>query len=605
MRFSYYFIAVIILALFYTYLVSDYISGFKSLPSPLFGGDYYFQLGAIHHMYESSIPEWFKSSNMLGQLPAYLPTYGVVVTIFGKIFSLDPMHAMLDLNYILPFLSVIFVFFFIKSLFNSEKIALLGSMLLVSFTSFPILKYTNFTTVVLVPLFFYSLWLFYKEQNKKNAIILGLMYIIMAFAHTTSFAYSTIMILFLFVLILFEKYLDSKENFSLKNESLKLAPFFAYSFVLGFLVSQIIWFVPIFVYHGHSELGNNIWGTPDVKVFSVGFDIFISNLKSMFFNLSSILSLVISIFSAIGLYLLIKTPRKSKVNTFLLFLFTITFILVYSYFITSTLFDFHLAPTYMFPMYLYPISIIIALFFINKKLLKYKYSNIILILLFILISYNWYTSYNSWMSNRWIINAKQPLSTVYLNLQSYLLKNSNVNDVILSNDELSFVINAISGRKLVISRRSQNDPFMDFDQRELDAALMFYGDNLENKIGLMKKYNIKYIYYDANWFQEYNYNNKHKIINYFDPLMLFYSKNKETILKNNNIKYFVVHGYVDPAIRRKEIRTYNLILISPDNYNLQGYGPWKPDIDPYLTLVWSYKDNNNQVVAALYKVNYP
>lgn len=613
-KISYCLVAVLIMGLFFSFITHNLVSEFKSMPSPLFGGDLYFQLGCIHHMYESSFLDWFKSANMLGQLPAYLPFYGIIVTLFGKLFGLDPMNAMFSLNLILPVAAVLFTFYFLRSLFSSDKIALLGTLFLVNFISFPILKYTDFTAIILVPLFLYSLWLFYKEQNQRNALLLGLMFAVMGLSHTTSFAYSAVIIVSLFIFLIFEKYLQNKETFKVKEETMKLAPFFAYSFILGFLISQIIWFGPIFIYHGHSELGNSIWTMPDVKDFAIGLEILYSNINSMFLNLSSILRAVISISAILGLYFLIRNPVKDKESTFLLFLFIVSFLLIHSYFITSPLFDFHLVPVYMFEMYLAKISVLVALLFIRDRVLTHKYSTIAFALLIILVFYGWQTSYDKWMTNPYFEGAKYSLSELagagafyvdYSELQNYLLENSDVNDVILSNNELSFAINALSGRKLVVSRRSQNDPFMDFDQRELDAAIIFYGNNLETRLNLLKKYNVKYLYYDAYWFDnlEYIYDEQEQIIGYSDPFMFIASEENENALQQNGIYYFKQYGYIDPAMRDEKIRKYDLLLVSPYNYDLYGYGPWKQDLDPYLIPVWHY-EMQGQITAVLYEVDY-
>jgi len=607
-KISYYFLIAILLGLFHTYIISILLSSFQSLPSPLFGGDYYFQLGAIHHMYETSILEWFQSANILGTLPAYLPLYGIVVTIFGKIFSLSPIDAMFDLNYILPVLSTIIVFSFLKSLFNSNKTSLLGSMLFVSFLNFPILKYTDFTSIILIPLFFYSLWLFYKEQNRKNALALGIIFALMSLAHTTSFAYATILIVAIFPLIILEKYLNSKNikneksEFNIKTELKNIAPFFVYSFVLGFIIAQIIWFNPIFVYHGHSSLGNSIWTRPDFKVPSIAIGLFISHMKALFFNITSPISIVLSLSALVSLYLLIKKPFKNKESIFILFLFVISFLVIYSYFITSPLFDFHLVPSYMFSMFLSKIGILLSLLFFRDKLFSHKYGFYIFVILLIIISYSWYSSYDSWSSNKWFKTGKQPIPDIYLSLQKYLLENTNVNDVVLTNNELSFALNALSGRKLVVSRRSQNDPFMDFDKRELDSTIILYGNNLNEKLKLLKKYNVRYLYYDVNWFSTEYYMENGKITNYMDPMMLLDSKGIENKLDKEGIKYTKYYGWIDPAIRSDNIRKYNLLLISSDNYGGSKFGPWKPEIDKYLVPVWHYSQNGN-IVAALYFFN--
>lgn len=54
-----------LLIIVFLYLAQGYISSMKTLPSPIYGGDYYYQLGQIYHMYESPVSQWFGDSNGL------------------------------------------------------------------------------------------------------------------------------------------------------------------------------------------------------------------------------------------------------------------------------------------------------------------------------------------------------------------------------------------------------------------------------------------------------------------------------------------------------------------------------------------------------------
>jgi hypothetical protein len=264
-------------------------------------------------------------------------------------------------------------------------------------------------------------------------------------------------------------------------------------------------------------------------------------------------------------------------------------------------------PTYSSPMYLYPSLAMVGLIFLrdytSDKPDKKKLALYILGALFLI---NIALTYPSWYDTEANNFGRIEFPKIYLSLQSYLLSNTSANDVFMSNNELSFMINSISGRDLVVSRRSQNDPFVDFDKKQQDASIILYGNNLEKRIELIKKYEIDYFYCEYGW---PHYEFKFKEVDgqtvpydYYDPYMMIYSKSYEDALKTNGIYYRRIFGYIDPAIRSNDIRDFELLLITMDNYDPNGKCYWQSDIDPYLEKVWEYNEDD-QPVAALYKVN--
>ncbi|MBW3016862.1 hypothetical protein KY316_00685, partial [Candidatus Woesearchaeota archaeon] len=61
------------LFIFFTILHFMLVSPLKSLPSPLYGGDYYYQLGATNHVKYGGNP--LSSPNIKGALPVYFVLY--------------------------------------------------------------------------------------------------------------------------------------------------------------------------------------------------------------------------------------------------------------------------------------------------------------------------------------------------------------------------------------------------------------------------------------------------------------------------------------------------------------------------------------------------
>jgi len=204
-------------------------------------------------------------------------------------------------------------------------------------------------------------------------------------------------------------------------------------------------------------------------------------------------------------------------------------------------------------------------------------------------------------TDKWIQVGKQPLSQDILETKKWILSNAGINDIFLSTNELSFALNALTGRKVMITRRSQNSPFLDIDQREADAAIILYGNNSKKRKELLKKYDIKYLYWNNYWIQsEYYFDNQGKITGWFDPIIVKDIKNYRSYFDNYNISYFSLNNWIDPAIKGEKIRKYDLLFVSPQNYR-SFEKPWVEDLDNYLKEVWNFK-YENQTLARIYEI---
>lgn len=591
-------IVLLLLAVVYTFFCMNLVSKFEQgLPSPLFGGDYYYQLGAITHMYGVPITEWADSTNGIGNHPAYFIFYGALVTIFGKLLSFAPMQAMFSFNIIVPAASLIAFYFLFKKLFSDGWVSLLATISAVSLMAFPIFKYTEFTKYVILPLFLYSLYLFFTEQNRNKSIFLGLMYGIMAISHSTAFVFSSLAIAAVFLFLLY----SDKKSFSISLQYLQLKKWFIVAFLIGFIIAQIYWFEPIFVYRGQTPLGSQLWSTEDFSSSTVQFTFLSNTLFDLFLNNGSIFALVSGILTLAGLFFFYKKYKELKSNEIFIFLiFFVSFVLTFSYFITMPLLGTNFVPGYVFDLYLRVAAVGVAMFgLLNIIALAGSSGKYVIPIMFCLFIISTYANYDAWYKGRF--EYYRAIDPQYLSLQEFLIKDG-VHGSVLSSNELSFAVNALSGKDLVASRRAHNDPFVNFDKYQLDAAIMLYGNNLETKKQLFKKYDVKYLYVDGGWPSTEWMIQNGNIVSYSDPLLMFYSLEKEQILSENEIKYLKIKGWVDPSVRGINAKTYDLIIISPENYNWTGKGPWKDDIDPFLNDAWDY-EVNGQLSAALFKVS--
>ncbi len=594
---------LLFLLILYLNSTFNYINYFKEkelLPSPLFGGDYYYQLGQINFMYSNPPEKWFSSSNGIGKLPGYFPAYGILVTLFGKLLGLSPLYAMYYFNFLVIPFSLLFSYFLAKQISKNELIAISFTSLFSLKVPAFIFKYTEFSSIFSYPFFLFSLYYFFDKRNLISSLLLAFSTAFLSLSHGTGFliAFGSLIISALLV------YLKERETPTL-NHSLKL---FGLSFSLAFLFSLLYWFEPIFVYKFSSGLKSYIWSLPDYANLRVGFETLLQILSFYFFNFSSPLGALFSLSVFFLVFKLLSLKISLSLNflkelkekeLFLIASFIPPFFGTFSYLITAPLFDFHILPTYVNSIYLSTIIILISSLNLENLKDKLPYIALILALASLLNAYSLYDENNPLFQyidefeDGGIIEASQEIKAL-----------TSPNSVILSNKELSFAINALTGRKLVISRRAQNDAFIqNFDEIEKDVAIILYGNNLSKRIELIKKYNITHFFYSNLWsFFEFRGNTP------ADPLMIVYREDYEKELKENGVKYVVDYFFLDPAIRGKDVRRFKVIIITPENYDFNGFGIWNSEIDVVLNPLFIKLQNSSitqtPIVNAFYEVNY-
>ncbi len=137
------------------------------------------------------------------------------------------------------------------------------------------------------------------------------------------------------------------------------------------------------------------------------------------------------------------------------------------------------------------------------------------------------------LSNQTIfIMAQSEIDRFHLDVKEWIEKNTDINDVILTSNEVGFALNGLTGRKGINFRRAHSGSYVDVDSRYLDAAIILYGNNSEDIKKLLKKYDVKYVYWEYYWVNsefiiDFTTNN---VMGWYDPLMVLYSPKKEGLL---------------------------------------------------------------------------
>ena len=182
--------ALLFIIILYLILQYNLVSDFKQLPSPIYGGDYYHQLGAVNHVkYGGNAFKNFYS--LLDAIPSYLPLYALIVGNIAKIFSLDGMQAMFTFSYFALAISLILFYLASYKLFKNKTLALISTVLYNSLMLFPMLKYREFAKFMIFPYFFFLLYFLFTEENYKRRIFyafgIGIIYGLGSISHGTLF----------------------------------------------------------------------------------------------------------------------------------------------------------------------------------------------------------------------------------------------------------------------------------------------------------------------------------------------------------------------------------------------------------------------------------
>lgn len=618
------YIALFLIA--FTFALTTYllVSSFKALPCPIFGGDICYQQSVVEHILAGGNP--LKSSSIQNAMPGYLPLYAFLVAVFSIIFGLKAFQGMLFFSVILAFFIPILWAFLFRNFIENDWLAVIGAVFVIlafdNILLMPVLKYTDFTILIMLPLFLISLYRAYSDFNWKNIALLAFFYSILTISHLVVFIGATL------ILGVFSAY----RLYSLRNTDVlkniqaiihKNWVLFVVFCTIAVPILLLYWYEPIFVYHLKFAYDRTHIDTPDVTTFGTQVWFLGTAIQETLISFTDVSTGIRSLFFIFTILLFIKSIRASnKIESqqlqFLTALFFASILATFSYFVTEPLFHINFIPSYLLRITLLPSLTLLGLCLIDKMVITgltstqndlpnasspftaYDIASAGAILFLILIIYS---KANAVHNSDEVFNYAHGILGVRSSLSDYIKANTSVNDVFLSSKEMSFMITSLTGRKLVTNRWvHQNDPYTDMPRRDLDAAIMLYGNNMSKRIELLKKYEVKYLYWDAKWgYYEYQNASATKI-NIIDPLATFDTQDARNELDSNRINYTAMVYWVDPAVRADNIRKFPLLMISSENYRSLEE-PWEPQLNPYLELVWSYKENG-QIIAALYEVNY-
>jgi hypothetical protein len=602
------YILLIFIVLFFCIFNYIYLSKLYQLPGPMYGGDLYYHNGGIINILGGN--NYLVNPQVTGAYSWTPPLYNWLVSGFALLFGLDSLKAILYFSVIIQALSIISIFFIVFSLTKNEYISLIPAVLINIY--FPVLKYTAFAMVLIMPLFVFFLYRYFINKNTVNSLALGIALGVLAISHTNFFI-GAVFVLLLFLLYDFIKILLKKNKKEQKNS---LGHFFINGVLISlpaFLISLISWHVPLFVFHLNLPNLISNFDFYDLSKFSNMIYVTTSLLKNFIFtySFSSLQNMVLTILQVlvlVGIFILIFDKNKTDSKIFWIILFFSSIIATNHHYLSYPLlgtnfFPMRIMESYLVVFYFIFSSIILWIFSIklfSKNKIIAKYAVIFIVIALSLIIFFQNSKYFN--EDQYWVASKNSLDTYHTDLKNWVDSNTNINDVFISTNENSFMLSGLTGRKGINFRRAHSGSYVDVDKHYLDAAIILYGNNDELRKSLLKSYDIKYLLWDYYWIQsEFSFDDAGKVVGWFDPLLIIYSAESENILKSSGIKYVRMNTWLDPSNKGERTKMYDTLLVTPDNYRSYET-PWNEGLDKYLSIKKEFI-YNGQVLARIYEVN--
>ncbi len=564
--------------------------GFEGLASPIYGGDHYFSMGCVEHVKNGGNP--LASCHLQGQPSHYYPIYPVLIAGLSEFSGLSTISSMWLGSVLFNFMALVVCYFLFRRYSSNPWLCAAYSILFVTVPR-KIFKGTQMEYAIFFPLFLLCLTYFHEKPNWKRAIMLGLVGGLNGLA--ISFSFPLLGLLFACMCVWYAARVFKKQMRLSHLGMLVVAG------VITLCITLIMWGPLLPKLDERSELwlmGADEASTPEGAKY-----VFWTTLKGIFFDFENPVKIVRTIGFYAAILLLFSSMKYSEHRKLSWVLVGSSVITTFSY-IPARLIDMNLFPRYLaislwLSMLLLGIMHIERLIKMIPKFSAYVFVGVFLVALVSSNSFTPDAELGAWESA-----AHQSLPQQLVEADKFLDKaNVGLNEVILTTKEIGFALNSVSGRKVVANRQAHNSPFTDTNMRELEAALMIYGNDDEVRLALLKKYNVSYLYWDTYWIQsEWMVSQDGKITDAYDPMFVIDTEASRGMMAEYNISYFAATTVPDPAGRSCErCAKWPLLFVLPSRMN--GYTPWNGGLDKYLEAEWAYP-SAEKPEAVLYRIKY-
>ncbi|MFH1398663.1 MAG: hypothetical protein ABIG95_00955 [Candidatus Woesearchaeota archaeon] len=530
-----------LIALLITVLILHFViySPLKHLPGPIYGGDVYRNRAFVMNMLNGN-PPWtdmyFLNASAYREWGVFL-----IVAATVRIFNANVDRVMIFFSVFIPLLIIISGYLLGEFIFKSKTWALL--------LSFVYLSYWGITSNLIeftMPLILFSIlfWLKLEADNRlRYAVLTGIFFGLFFFVRSSEGLLLVLLFALTVILTLFRDFFTKKD---IRVIISYLKKYWAVPFFTLLLSLPLI--LPMYLYH-RFHIVNPTLQYSEVGVTHLGVSWVISGLFKTFFNTISPSGFIMGLFALLGLITCIikrgKMPRK-----FLLLWFIFIPLLALHHLITRPLLGFWVLPGKLFNFgFLIPIFVVYGAGAIYSNI-NHKYKLIFLIIfLFAVPVPLLINKISNTYEDQWYKYGLQMDSHTYgmYSLGDWVRENVGNDEAILSNDEDGFALAGLSGKKVLVARKTHVSYYVDINQRIADAAVIMYGNNSPLREELIEGYSLKYFYLGAMLFQS--------------PMRVPVSFKE--YLASNDVAFVVARERLDIAVEKAEF--FDLAIIPPQN----------------------------------------
>jgi hypothetical protein len=571
--------AILISAIVY----AIHISEFNQIPSPIYGGDFYRDRGFIKNIVAGN-PVW--SDGFYANEIQYYP-YMIFALQAGFVMltGADIDKTFLYTPLIVLIISTIAWYMLGLRIFRSRKWALLTGLAYLGTIYFYFPKSAGIALLFTVPMFIYY-WIRYEQEDKLwdavlAGVMLGLTSLIWGGVFIGMFLTSALVIIYYFIketasILLNNKHDKPKALFGLIVKFIKK---YYVIFAVTILISLIFFLPLILKYHLNEVNAVTKWG--DSKIELLGIPWILYNLKYMFFDTTNATTFIVGIISLLGIFGMIFSKRK-KESEFIFALILCNIIVLEHHLITRPLLNWSFLPQKMiYYIYFVPILFVYGIMAIYTFIKNDKARWAVFGLSILLLVFSFGHKYNVMINeDPWdkVGRGDATYTKALYGLGDFLEKNMAKDETVLSNDESGFMLAVVSGRKVMLTRRTHASYYVDIDQRIADASVAMYGSDTELALSILKKYNVEYFYLDQQFFQN----------------VMRVRTDLKPYLEEHGILFQEAYDRYDIALPPEQANMMNLLIIPPQNISQGFINLWSK--------VYTVQAGG-QIVGELYRLN--
>jgi hypothetical protein len=188
----------------------------------------------------------------------------------------------------------------------------------------------------------------------------------------------------------------------------------------------------------------------------------------------------------------------------------------------------------------------------------------------------YFSGFDAKKADQWYKTGTTALAPQFVELETWIKANTNVSDVFLTTNEDAFMMNALTGRKVLSYRRAHSSPYIDMNARMADQAVIVYGTDAAETSALLKKYEVKYLLWTGTWItNEFSFDQQGKFVGFFDPLDVPDNASNKAYWDAHGVKYLNQTMSLDPAARAG-FPTYPMLIAIP--YKMDMQAPYNPQL---------------------------